>query len=75
MDEKVLSTLGRLTTVLGDEVGARKVDARGENRPPTDGEKRWIERCIITLIRRAGERAAYPQNTLPAITMADLPPL
>ena len=75
VDENVLSTLGRLTAVLGDEVGARKVHAQGENRPPTDTEKRWIERCILTLVRRAGEHAANPQHMLPPITMADLPPL
>ena len=67
--------LGRLTSVLGDEAGARKVDAQSENRPPTDGERRWIERCVLALIRRAGKRAADPQKPLPSVTMADLPRL
>jgi hypothetical protein len=73
VSERVLSTLSRLSTLLGDEAGARKVEAGSENRPPTAEEQRWIERCVLALIRRAGERAADPHSTLPQITMADLP--
>lgn len=74
VDEDVLSKLGHLTTVLGDETGARKVETQSENRPPTNREQRWIEGCMLALIRRAGQRAADPQKPLPLITMADLPP-
>ncbi len=73
--KRVLKKLSYLTTVLGDETEARKVDAHSENRPPNDKERRWIERCVLTLICRAGEHAADPQNKLPLITMDALPRL
>jgi hypothetical protein len=75
VDERVLSKLGHLTTVLGDEMGARKVEAQSENRPPNSREQSWIKGCVLTLIRRAGERSADPQRPLPRITMDDLPRL
>jgi hypothetical protein len=75
VSERVLRTLHRLSTGLVAEAGARKLGKQSENRPPTDEEQRWIERCVLALIRRAGERAADPRSTLPQITMADLPPL
>ncbi len=75
VDEGVLRKLGYLTTFLGDEMGARKVAAQSENRPPKNSERRWIEGCVLVLIRRAGEQAADPQRQLPQINMADLPRL
>ncbi len=75
VDGTVSGELGRLTSTLGDEATARKAEAARENRPHTDRERRWIERCVLALIRRAGERAADPQGPLPRIKMADLPPL
>lgn len=75
VDYDVLAKLGHLTTVLGDEAGARKVGAQGGNRAPTDKERRWIERCVLALIRRTGEYAADPQTPIPQITMSDLPKL
>ncbi|MDP9478113.1 MAG: hypothetical protein M3R38_20940 [Actinomycetota bacterium] len=73
--KKVSGELSRLTSTLGDESTARKAEAVSGARPHTDGERRWIERCVLALIRRAGERAANPQKQLPPITMADLPSL
>jgi hypothetical protein len=75
VDEKVLRKLGHLSTNVGDEVGARKLDWQSELRPPTAEEVAWIEEAIKKLIRRAGEYAADPQKQWPQITMADLPVL
>ncbi len=73
--KKVSGELSRLTSTLGDEATARKAEAVSGARPHTDGERRWIEKCVLALICRAGERAADPQKPLPRITMADLPRL
>lgn len=59
VDKKVLDRLGHLTSILGDETEVRKVDSK--NRPPTDEERRWIERCVLDLIRRVGEHNANSQ--------------
>lgn len=69
---KVLDKLGELTSNLGDEGGARKVDESSKNRPPTAAEKRWIEECVLVLTRRVGEHATNPEQILPKITMAEL---
>jgi hypothetical protein len=69
-----LNKLGHLTSVLGDEAGARKVDERSQNRPPTNRERLWIERCVLTLIRRAGELAGDQEKALPKIKLENLPP-
>jgi hypothetical protein len=71
----VLDKLGNLTSVLGDYASARKVNAQSKHRPPSGKERRWIEQCVLTLIRRAGEHAADPQKNLPLIRMDDLPRL
>jgi len=67
----VLDTLGRLTTQRGDNLTARKAQAT----PVTlsGSEEAWIEKVIKLLIRRIGEYRSA--QTLPQITMADLPPL
>lgn len=75
VEDEILDELGRLSSTLGDETGARKVHSDSRSRAPTDNERRWIERCVLALIRRAGEYAADPQNALPKITMSDLPRL
>ena len=75
IDDKVLRKLSLLTSTLGDKATARKAKAESETRPHTHRERRWIEGCVLALIRRAGQRAADPQNPLPLVTMADLPPL
>ena len=67
----VLDTLGRLTAQRGDNLTARKAQVT----PVTlsGGEKAWIETVIKLLILRIGEYRSA--QTLPQITMADLPPL
>jgi hypothetical protein len=73
IQDKVLSKLGELTARLGGAETARK--AGGAGRPPTPSENEWIERCVLALVRRAGERAANPQKRFPLLTMAKLPKL
>jgi hypothetical protein len=73
LDNNVLDTLGKLTTNLGNAETARK--AGGEGRPPTPSEKEWIERCVLALVRRAGEYAADPQKIFPKLMMPDQPKL
>jgi hypothetical protein len=69
----VLNKLGELTSKTGDAATARKAGAT--SRPLTDLEQAWLEAAVKLTIRRAGEVAAQPGATLPAITMADLPGL
>lgn len=73
VDPDVLNKLGELSSEAGGQYEARK--HHGEARSYTDEEKRWIKEAVVVLIRRTGERDARPTDTLPLITMNDLPPL
>lgn len=70
---KVLDTLGRLTTEIGDEETARKFDRVRHRRRHTGAERAWIEAAVKVLIRRAGEWEASRQAPQPQVTMNDLP--
>jgi hypothetical protein len=73
---KVLNTLSRLVSRVGDHTTARKrsPSSKGvEWRPHTDAELRWIDAALRALILRVGEHAAG--LLLRQLTMADLPPL
>jgi hypothetical protein len=72
---KVLDTLGRLTTEIGDEQTARKASRLRERRPYTGAEKTWLEATVKALIRRAGEWAYAAEAQRPTLTMEDLPKL
>ena len=73
VDPKVLRTLGRLSTVRGDDASARKFDPYGT--PLTPAERQWIDTAVRALIRRVGEHDYDPRATQQAITIADLPAL
>jgi hypothetical protein len=73
ISSKVVDTLGRLSSNVGDPATARKATAAP--RPLTPAEGKWLEEAVKLLVRRAGEVAANPGATLPQITMADLPKL
>lgn len=70
IEYEVLDKLGALTSGFGDGGTARKADGAG--RPLTPNERDWIERCLLSLIRRVGEKAADPQGKFDRLTMADL---
>jgi hypothetical protein len=72
---RVLSTLGYLTSALGDRETARKVDQQSQNRALTQQETQWIEVAVRALIQRAGEWAADPTAQHQQLTMSDLPQL
>jgi len=72
---EVLSTLGRLTTVVGDERSARKAHPTVHFRPHTAAEIAWTEAVVRALIRRVGEWAADRDGERPKLTMSDFPPL
>jgi hypothetical protein len=70
IERDVIDKLGDLTSAKGDLKTTRK----GKDHkflPLSDNEKRWIEFCVKTIIRRLGESAPKPSM----ITMSDLPKL
>ena len=72
IDEKILDTLGNLTTNRGDPKTARKVPEKGESMIAlSDKEGKWIEAAVKILIRRRGELSNI--QTAKLITMNDLP--
>ena len=54
------------------QMAARKVDAQSQGLQLTRQEENWVKRCVVVLIRRAGEVAADPQAAIPPITMVTL---
>jgi hypothetical protein len=73
---KILDTLGRLASAVGDATSARKFGRDAPTRRHTDEELEWIEATIPQLVRRAGLVAAEGDaNSLPLLTVADLPTL
>jgi len=75
VDAEVLSTLGHLTTEVGDAQTARKVICGRKLRPHTSAEISWIEGVIKALIRRAGEWTANPNAARPRITLKEFSPI
>ena len=68
----VLKTLGELTAEKG---GSEARKAKGIGKEFTVQEQQWINEAIKAIIRRAAEVAYDHRQTLPQITLADLPPL
>lgn len=75
ISKRVLDTLGRLTTEIGNDKTARKASSVKEQRSHNGAEQKWIEAAVKALIRRAGERAFDPEAPRPRLTMGDLPKL
>jgi len=73
ISRNVLGKLSYLASHRGDRASARKADAA--TTPLSDEERAWLEEAIKKIIIRAGEVAADPAGTRPALTMNDLPPL
>ena len=69
----VLDTLGRLTSEVGDESTARKLDQGTTFRPHTNAETDWIKAAVKRLILRAGEIAANSAGSHSLIEMSNLP--
>ena len=69
VDDKVLKTLGRLSSTAGDALTARKMKAASS--PLLNSERAWLEAAIPMLIRRRAEQAAGA--TMQPIAMTDLP--
>lgn len=75
IEYQILKTLGRLTSTVGDDRDARKLESGRVRRSHTAAEKTWIDAAIRRVILRAAERAAKPRATRPLISMSDLPEL
>jgi hypothetical protein len=75
IDRDVLDKLGTLTSDVGDETTARKVDEQSTKRAHTPAETAWIQAAAKKIIRRVGELEANPAASLASIMMADLPAL
>jgi hypothetical protein len=74
----ILDNLGRLCSERGSKEEARKARKKSNPLPfipLSKGERQWILAAVKLLIRRAGEIAAYPDETLGEITLQDLPDL
>ncbi len=72
VERDILHNIANLSSRKGGGE-ARKRD--GVNEPYTAKERIWLEAAVKALVRRAGERAADADATLPEITMTALPPL
>jgi len=72
IDSKVLKTLSRLTSVLGDQNTARKVLI---TRTHTLAEIDWIEKTIRLSIIKIGQNEAKKKSNIQSIKMSDLPNL
>ena len=73
---RITTTVLNRVAALSDRKGghlARK--AKGRNDPFTEEETMFLDATVAAFVRRAAERAADPNGTLPLITMADLPKL
>jgi hypothetical protein len=70
VDQKVLKTLGELSSTRGDLATARKV-SHGQ-RPLSGQEQSWLEKTVKVLILRIGQTSP---GTEPRLSMKDLPPL
>ena len=68
----VLNEVAMLSANKGGPV-ARKAEGRSD--PFTKEETRFLEAAVAAFVRRAAEKAANPNGSLPMITMADLPKL
>ena len=66
----VLDRVGKLSAKKGGPV-ARKAEGRSD--PFTIEETRFLEEAVAVFTRRAAEKAADPNGTLPIVTMGDLP--
>ncbi len=73
VDLPVLSTLGKLTSIRGDQSTARKMTRQHTGAALAGKERNWIEAAVKALILRVGEYD--PQNPMPLLTMQDLPAL
>ena len=72
IEAKVLGRVGDFSSKKGG-ASARKSEGRSDGFAPE--ETRFLEAAIAAFTRRAAERAANPNGSLPMITMADLPKL
>ncbi len=73
VSRRVLDTVGRLTSDVGDPTIRRKFSGAGPHRPYTNEEKRWLEAALLELIRRVGSVAGG--QTPATLDMAGLPPV
>jgi hypothetical protein len=73
IEEKILSTLGRLAATAGDDTSARKVGPGSKDCPLSQAQVNWTETTVKKLIRRVAQHASGAE--LPRIRMRDLPDL
>ena len=71
IEKSILARIGDLCANKGGPTGARKGNAVAANL--TESERRFLEKAIKRLIRRAAEKAHKPNGSLPVITSSDLP--
>ena len=63
IDQRVLSTLGRLTSTKGDVTEARKYPTNGHYRQINSKEREWIVSVVKAIILRVGQYA-YDSKTI-----------
>jgi hypothetical protein len=73
VDVSILSKLGYLTSKVGDDITARKLDGLAERRPHTGAEQAWMEAAILGLIQRLAEYSFDATQDFRQLRMADLP--
>ncbi len=67
--------LDRVAELSATKGGALARKAEGRSDPFTKEEARFLEAAAAAFVRRAAEKAADPNGTLPVITMGGLPKL
>lgn len=76
IQREILGKLGKLATKRGDAQTARKLEKDSSYIPLTPVEEKWIHTAVRAIIRRIGEYETLGSaETLPQITMEDLPEL
>ena len=73
IDERVLGTIGRLSSTKGDESTARKATTGDQFQELSGSEKGWLEAAIRRVVQRLGEHASGAPLT--TISLNDLPNL
>lgn len=72
IEYEVLDRLAMLVSTKGDQSEARKAPKDGIFKPLNHEDREWVVRAIKVLIRRTGEYAYAPGDSLRKITMCDL---
>lgn len=73
IDEEVLAEIGRLSSTHGGPYQARR--RGGVGTPLSDKQRRFLDKAVYALIRRAAEKEYSPDACHRPISLSDLPSL